>query len=683
MDALIQRYSGSANGFDFHNQSIPILADQNHVNGCKPNHSFTDDPLLSSGAHPGDLSPSWGESSEESSPEVERDFSDAFLKYISQMLMEEDLGNKTCMFQDCLALQAAEKSFYEVLGEKYPPSPNRHGLIIADASAKSPDDDFGRACSSNSSTAWNNSVESYKVLDSYGENQPILQSRGGGGKVAQLLPNKSHASYDMEPKEETSRGVNHPENNGMDHSPNGSRGKKNRSREDSDSGEEGRSSKQLANDYAEETDQLLNMFDKVLLCPSLNPGLHDELSNGASRKFQQKPSVGRPRGKRGNKKEVVDLRSLLTQTAQAVSSCDSRTVNDLLKRIRQHSSPYGDGGERMAHYFADALEARLAGTGTALYIAFKSRRISAANLLKAYQVYVAACPFNKMSNFFSNRTIGKLSMNAKKLHIIDFGILYGFQWPCIIQRLSARHGGPPNLRITGIDFPQPGFRPAERVEETGHRLANYCKRFHVPFEYKAIAKKWDAIQLEDLKIDKDEMVVVNCLYRLRNVPDETVVVNSPRDAVLNLIKRINPDLFIHGVLNGTYNAPFFVTRFREAVFHFSALFDMFEANAPPEDQDRMLYEKEVFGRDIMNVIACEGTERVERPETYKQWQVRNVRAGFSQLPLNREDVKEVRSRVKSGYHRDFVVDEDSNWMLQGWKGRIVYALSCWKPSQEE
>ncbi|BBN67185.1 hypothetical protein Prudu_6S000200 [Prunus dulcis] len=81
------------------------------------------------------------------------------------------------------------------------------------------------------------------------------------------------------------------------------------------------------------------------------------------------------------------------------------------------------------------------------------------------------------------------------------------------------------------------------------------------------------------------------MNRLKHIPDETVMVNSPRDIVLKLIKKINPDLFIHGVVNGTYNSPFFVTRFKEALFHFSALFDMFEASVPREDERRLLFEK--------------------------------------------------------------------------------------------
>ncbi|KAK4492061.1 hypothetical protein RD792_002855 [Penstemon davidsonii] len=109
---------------------------------------------------------------------------------------------------------------------------------------------------------------------------------------------------------------------------------------------------------------------------------------------------------------------------------------------------------------------------------------------------------------------------------------------------------------------------------------------------------------------------------------------------------------------------------------------MVEATLPREDQDRLLYEREVFGRDVMNVIACEGLERVERPETYKQWMVRNQRAGFRQRVLDQEVMKEVKVKVMKGYHKDFLLDEDSNWMLQGWKGRVMYALSFWEPVPE-
>ena len=179
--------------------------------------------------------------------------------------------------------------------------------------------------------------------------------------------------------------------------------------------------------------------------------------------------------------------------------------------------------------------------------------------------------------------------------------------------------------------------------------------------------------------------MVNYRSLLKTLLDETVVLESPRNIVLNKIRSMNPRVFIHGVVNGAFNAPFFITRFREALFYFSALFDAIETIVPREHPHRLLVEKELYGRVILNVVilnvvACEGLERLERPETYKQWQVRIQRAGFVQLPLDRAIFSETRDKVKSFFHKDFGVDEDGKWILYGWKGRISNAVATWRPS---
>lgn len=662
------------------------------------------------------------------------DFSDVVLKYISQMLMEEDLEEKTCTFDESSALQAAEQSLYELLGEKHPSSPHDSLNPYYDQERESPDErphdleycnnnivsssrsvnlvdpgwsyDLGEykppkvASQSTSQSSHSSSsgttnvvdglvdspVSTLKVPDIFNEIESVRQFKRGFEEASKFLPNGSSKLFDLENNGMFAKEVNIETKDLVVKYENGylldgSRGKKNPHSEDASSEGE-RNYKQSA--VCSESTVSSEMFDMILL--KGETALREALQSGTSKNVQQNgqskgSNGGKARGKKqGGKKDVVDLRTLLTLCAQAVAADDRRTAIEFLKQIRKHSSPMGDGMQRMAHYFADGLEARIAGSGTQIHKALITWPTSAADILKAYHLFLAACPFKKLSNFFANKTIMNVSEKATRLHIIDFGILYGFQWPCLMQRLSSRAEGPPKLRITGIDVPQPGFRPAERVEETGRRLANYAETFKVPFEFNAIAQKWDTIQIEDLKLKDDEVLVVNVMFRFRNLLDETVVVDNPRDVVLNLIRRMNPDVFIHGIVNGAHSAPFFITRFREALFHFSTLFDMLETNVPREIPERMLIEKVIFGREAMNVIACEGSERTERPETYKQWQFRNMRAGFRQLPLNEEILKMAKDRMKSCYHKDFVIDEDGQWLLQGWKGRIVYALSTWKPA---
>ncbi|CAI0539820.1 unnamed protein product [Linum tenue] len=622
------------------------------------------------------------------------------------MLMEEDMEQKPCMFHDPLALQAAEKSLYDVIGEKYPPSPGQSSSFGDQFLVDSPENessysvgsDYGGSSGSNSGSSadvhWNREVGESKA--------PFMQMPLATDFVFQ---SPSMSSSQLSPIQENgtmSNGNGSGDGNGVVSSyagnfvvPNffsgsdlelqfkrGVEGKKNHDRED-DGFEDERSNKQSA--VSVDETELSEMFDKLLVCNGRDEKpsciLHYEAPENevkCSKSNGKKKS--RAKKSQGNNNEAVDLRTLLILCAQSISSDDRRTANELLKQIRQHSSPFGDGSQRLAHCFANALEARLAGTGTQIYTALSAEKTSAADMLKAYQAYISACPFKKVAIIFANHSLMHATSSADVIHIVDLGILYGFQWPALIYRLSKRPGGPPKLRITGIELPQGGFRPAERVQETGRRLAKYCERHNVPFEYIAIAKKWENIRIDELKINKGEFVAVNCLFRCKNLLDETVVVSSPRDAVLRLVRQANPNMFMHAIVNGSYNAPFFVTRFREALFHFTALFDMLDANMGREDQMRMKFEKEFYGREVMNVIACEGSERVERPETYKQWQVRNRKAGMKQLPLDPLLMKKLKCKVRGKYHEDFVVDEDGEWLLQGWKGRIVYASSAWVPA---
>ncbi|GER28599.1 GRAS family transcription factor [Striga asiatica] len=575
------------------------------------------------------------------------DFSNApLLRYINEMLMEEDMEDQTHMLQESLDFQAKEKSFYEAIGKRYPPSPGPDPTRFV----QSPDYDFSNPYSSSSSSSdcggyLIDIVNSGRVSPFIGFDLGIHDIVGEPVKESDFRAKRNRHNVDNEPELENDERSSKIRSPGTD------------------------------------IDKLTGEFDSMLL-NSMGEGqekysaYREELKNALKK---DKPQPSRKAKKQSKKKEVIDLQALLISCAHAIAVDENRTANELLKKIREHSSPGGDASQRLAHYFADALEARLAGGRSPIYKLIAARKTKASDYLRAYYTSLASAPFKKISNFASICTIINESRKAHKVHVIDFGILCGFQWPTFIQRLAKRENGPPMVKITGIDFPQPGFRPAEQVEDTGRMLARYAEKFGVPFEYNAIARKWEDIRPEDLKIEKDEYLAVTCMYRGKNLPDESVMAEScPRTKVLDLIRKIKPDIFIHGVVNGTYGAPFFLTRFREVLYHFSALFDMLEACVPREITERTLIEKEMFGKEAFNVVACEGWERVERPETYKQWQVRNMRAGFEQVAFDRE-IRDAMEKVKMFFHKDFLIDEQSKWVLLGWRGRIVNAISCWKP----
>ncbi|XP_066161457.1 LOW QUALITY PROTEIN: scarecrow-like protein 30 [Oryza sativa Japonica Group] len=457
--------------------------------------------------------------------------------------------------------------------------------------------------------------------------------------------------------------------------------------------EVGRASKLMATPEEEEDDDdgVGEMLEKMMLNGDEDEAFHGE-TNAPRVPAEKKCGKAARRRRRQAKGEVVDLRELLMSCAQAVASGNRRSAGELLEQIKRHSSPTGDATERLAHYFADGLEARLAGAASLerRLVASAEERASAMELLEAYQVFMAACCFKWVAFTFANMAILRAAEGRNRLHIVDYGGQYhGLQWPSLLQRLAEREGGPPEVRMTLVGHPQPGFRPARRLERTGRRLSNCARAFGLPFKFRAVAAaRWETVTAEDVVgVDPDDeaAVVVNDVLSLGTLMDESGVFDdpSPRDTVLGSIRDMRPAVFVQAVVNGAHGAPFFPTRFREALFFFSALFDMLGATTPEEGSHlRVVLERDVLRRAAVGVIAGEGAERVERPETYRRWQARNRRAGLRQAAVEGDVVEAVRRRVRRRHHEEFVIEEDAGWLLQGWKGRILYAHSAWVVAED-
>ncbi|XP_057953870.1 scarecrow-like protein 33 [Malania oleifera] len=544
------------------------------------------------------------------------------------ILMSDDIEEKLGTFVDPSALRATEKSFYKALGKKYPPSPSHLTLC-------NPVEKF--SCNYNSS------------------NNFIFQSTS-------QMPFSSKGIFDdglMKPFVTTN-----PSSSSRDES----------------ILMQFRKGEEKARKYLPVID--FDSHDLVVEKNDKEKGHSECTANEDSKNNRASGLIsGKDRAKK-RRNVVVDLNDLLISCAEALAGTDIRTTNKLLKEIRQHSSYIGDGSQRMAHYFANALEARLAGTGAQICADMYSKTSPPIDVLKFYRSFVPACPFGRIYLNFTNQHILDVIEKGTKLHIIDFGITFGLQWTMIVQDLLARVGGTPNLRITGIEPPQHGPRKAQRVEETRHCVEKYFEQFNISFEYNAIAKKWDTIQFDDMKINKDEVIAVICLFQFEiHLPDDTIALNSPRNIVLDLIRKINPKIFIHAIMNGSFNVPFFVRRFQKTIYHYSAWFDMMDKIFTCESSIRLMFEQGTLGQEVVNIVACEGSERIVMPETYKHWQARNTNAGFKQLPLSREFVTRLRTKVMSMYDKDFMIEEDGHWMLLGWKGNILQAFSCWVPNE--
>ncbi|XP_034586803.1 scarecrow-like protein 34 [Setaria viridis] len=372
---------------------------------------------------------------------------------------------------------------------------------------------------------------------------------------------------------------------------------------------------------------------------------------------------------------VVDIRTTLILCAQAVAANDDMTASKLLKQIKQHASETGDVTQRLAQCFARGLEARLEGMGSQVR---QLRMADRLELLEACNLLTAAWSFNRVVLLFSTMTILQAMVGKGRLHIVDYGMRYGFHWADLLRLLASREGGPPKVKITTIGHPNLRPRSKEQIEETGYRLSKCAHEFGVPFNFYAIRKKWEEVSIKDLNTDAGEVLIVNDLMNFNTLMDESIFFDDPcpKDIVLHNIRKMRPAVFIQSIVNSSYG-PSYLSRFREVVFYFTAIFDILDATIPRDSKLRVVLEQDLFGRSVLNAIACEGTDLMERPEKYKQWHARNQRAGLRQLPLKPSIVNVLKDKVMRCYHRDFLICEDGQWLLQGWMGRILFAQSTW------
>ncbi|KAJ1694103.1 hypothetical protein LUZ63_010801 [Rhynchospora breviuscula] len=597
---------------------------------------------------------------------------DPALDYIRRYLLEEDVDGDISGCQEG-ALRDMEKTFYDILGEKYTPSQDKQ--LPTNRSRENPDFTI---CISKDKVGpnFNDSLKQHSST----ENLFATEFHRGAEEGTEFLPNLNQLSIDLQvrkisfdPTKKCDRSLVLGQAKEGD-LPDRPKGKKSSDIVDLDISE-GRNRKIPMVPYEETIRD--EMFDKVLLNQWKNYAREEASSLREITELEANYC-----NKNQNQYYHGKLKDLLIYCAETVSTNNRNAAIDTIKQIRKQASHVGDGIQRLACILADGLEARLNGTGSAIYRQLAARRISTTEYLKAYHMGMSITPLMRVAYHFANKNILSIAGNASKIHIVDFGISFGFQWPSLIQLLAKMKDGPPRIRITGVDLPQPGFHPAERIIETGKRLEDYARDFEVPFEYHGIASRWESICIEDLCINDDEVLIVNSMFNLSQLKSSpSLDTSKSRNELFNLIRAIKPKVFIQGIFNFSFS-PFFIPRFKMVLMEYFRFFDMLDTMVPRNSNQRFLIETEFFRPPIMNQIACEGSNLVVTPETYKKCHLRNLEIGFEQLPVDPSIVKECSEVLINDYDERFFIEEDCNWFLQGWKGSIIYAVSLWKPQVE-
>ncbi|XP_022855476.1 DELLA protein GAI1-like [Olea europaea var. sylvestris] len=363
----------------------------------------------------------------------------------------------------------------------------------------------------------------------------------------------------------------------------------------------------------------------------------------------------------------------LMACAEAVQQQNMNLAEALVKQIGFLAVSQAGAMRKVATYFAEALARRI-------YKLYPTNPHDTAftDLLQMH--FYETCPYLKFAHFTANQAILEAFAGKSRVHIIDFGMKQGMQWPALLQALALRPGGPPSFRLTGIG--PPSHDNMDHLREVGCKLAQLAETIHVEFDYRGfVANSLADLNASMFDVREGETVAVNSIFELHQLLAQPGAIEK----VLQVVSEVKPEILTVVELEANHNGPVFLDRFTESLHYYSTLFDSLESSGGGDIgggavsvQDKVMSEV-YLGRQICNVVACEGPDRVERHETLVQWRTRFQSAGFGPVHLGSNAYRQASMLLALFAGGDgYRVEEKDGCLTLGWHTRPLIATSAWK-----
>ncbi|CAI5465118.1 unnamed protein product [Closterium sp. Yama58-4] len=424
----------------------------------------------------------------------------------------------------------------------------------------------------------------------------------------------------------------------------------------------------------------------------------------------------------------AELRARLLRLAEAVATSEQGEMAALTRVLRADATPHGTPMQRVVHYLLGALGKRASGSLGEEYVVEPLQTAEEEALILAF---AARNPL--MQHCYTTMACGIVDAveHDPRVHIVDFA-MWGGQWPVVIRQLAAsaarrrrescthgctaagaadpygasssgsRSSGnsnsngsgacptctgslPLHIRYTAIE-PPPGHPwgagPKIPIPFLQAEVCGAAAECGVALSFHRVEARPETLRPLMLGIERGEAVVVNCAGRLANLADSTVLRSSPKDTALSTILQLAPKVVTIVEWDANHRQPFFLHRFRDCLDFFSNVFHSHEHLASRASFGRRGFEERVLAREMINLVACEGLQRLVRAETLDQLHERMQRVGFAPKAFSRRSMAAL-GQMLAPYSKGFsVVSHPLGGVQLLWQGKSMLGASFWQPAVE-
>ncbi|ERN05521.1 nodulation-signaling pathway 2 protein [Amborella trichopoda] len=353
---------------------------------------------------------------------------------------------------------------------------------------------------------------------------------------------------------------------------------------------------------------------------------------------------------------------LLVAAAEAISNESHDLAEVLLQRLKKHVSRSGTTIARVAYYMYHGLQWLLSGHNALLDLK-SNYRIREDNYLSAYRALIEIHPCSRLAHFTANQFIlESVTSNCRNLHVIDFDIMDGLQWPPLMEALvsDARYSQLKSIKVTAIKWGETSATTARRLHAFARDLGlsfsleeielenlttyqNSHEKESIDSDEEDGLEEEEEEEEEEGDVGEESVVIVNCMFRLLHMPERH---SWQLSKLIEGSKELRPELLVLGHCSNNMHGQIsedFVSRFSWCLQGASAICDSLEWSLPTQKLGREMIERLFLGprfcREVMFVDRAKCVARLPETFGYEEGTIseRNIRQADEILRLHARD----------------------------------------------